>query len=77
MADRQKTENNEVKLGEIASVIAGQILTRVTDKSYDGDAVPVLAPKAIVSGTINGDDLSEVILKKSWTGTNIPEKGMW
>ena len=64
MADGQKAEKNEVKLGEIATIIAGQILTRVTSKSYDGEAVPVLAPKAIVSGTINGDDLGEVILTK-------------
>lgn len=64
MADGEKTKNKEVKLGEVASVIAGQILTRVTDKSYDGEAVPVLAPKAIVSGTINRDDLGEVILTK-------------
>lgn len=64
MADGEKTKNKEVKLGEVASVIAGQILTRVTDKSYDGEAVPVLAPKAIVSGTINRDDLGEVVLTK-------------
>lgn len=75
MADVQKIENKEVKLGEIASVIAGQILTRVTDKSYDGEAVPVLAPKAIVSGTINGDDLGEVILTKKLDGDKYTREG--
>lgn len=53
-----------MKLDEIASVIAGQIMTRVTDENSQGKAVQVLAPKAISEGIIVKEDLGVAVLTK-------------
>lgn len=55
-------------LENIASVTAGQIMTRVTADTEAGEQVvknvKVLAPKAIVSGVIVKDDLGDAELSK-------------
>lgn len=53
-----------MKLDEIASVIAGQIMTRVTDENSQGKAVQVLVPKAISEGIIVKEDLGVAVLTK-------------
>lgn len=52
-------------LENIADVIAGQIMTRVTEDNNDGEPVQVLAPKAISSGIIIKEDLGKAILSKA------------
>lgn len=51
-------------LENIADVIAGQIMTRVTEDNNDGEAVQVLAPKAISNGIIIKEDLGKAVLSK-------------
>ena len=51
-------------LENIADVIAGQIMTRVTEDNNDGEPVQVLAPKAISSGIIIKEDLGKAVLSK-------------
>lgn len=53
-----------MKLDEIASVIAGQIMTRVTDENVQGETIQVLVPKAISEGIILKESLGEAILSK-------------
>ena len=53
-----------MKLDEIASVIAGQIMTRVTDENVQGETIQVLGPKAISEGIILKESLGEAILSK-------------
>ncbi len=53
-----------MKLDEIASVIAGQIMTRVTDENIQGETIQVLVPKAISEGIIIKESLGEAILSK-------------
>ena len=52
-------------LENIADVIAGQIMTRVTEDNNDGEPVQVLAPKAISSGIIIKEDLGKAVLSKA------------
>lgn len=54
-----------MKLEEIANVVAGQIMTRVTDINTDGETVQVLVPKAVVDGIIVKADLGEAVLSKA------------
>ena len=49
-------------LENIADVIAGQIMTRVTEDNNDGEPVQVLAPKAISNGIIIKEDLGKAVL---------------
>lgn len=51
-------------LENIADVIAGQIMTRVTEDNNDGEPVQVLAPKAISNGIIIKEDLGKAVLSK-------------
>jgi len=53
-----------MRLEDVASVIAGQIMTRVTDEFVVGETVKVLVPKSIVDGIIVKEDLGEAILSK-------------
>lgn len=53
-----------MRLEDVASVIAGQIMTRVTDEAAMGEKVKVLVPKSIVDGIIVKEDLGEAILSK-------------
>lgn len=64
MTNKAEDVKHRRKLGDIANVAVGQILTRVTNMGNEGKAVPVLSPKAIVSGVINKDDLGEAVLTK-------------
>lgn len=64
MTNKAEDVKHRRKLGDIANVAVGQILTRVTNMGNEGKAVPVLSPKAIVSGAINKDDLGEAVLTK-------------
>lgn len=52
-------------LENIADVIAGQIMTRVTEDNNDGEPVQVLAPKAISNGIIIKEDLGKAVLSKA------------
>ena len=54
-----------MRLEDIANVIAGQIMTRVTDENHEGESVQVLVPKAIVDGIIVKEDLGKAVLSKS------------
>lgn len=54
-----------MKLEDIANVIAGQIMTRVTDENSNGEEVQVLVPKAIVDGIIVKEDLGRAVLSKA------------
>lgn len=54
-----------MRLEDIANVIAGQIMTRVTDENNEGESVQVLVPKAIVDGIIVKEDLGKAVLSKS------------
>ena len=65
MPDILKSEETEVKLGNIADVIVGQILTRVDNKNNEGETVLVMTPKSIVTGTVIKEDLGEVTLAKA------------
>lgn len=53
-----------MRLEDIANVIAGQIMTRVTDENSNGEEVKVLVPKAIVDGIIVKEDLGKAVLSK-------------
>ena len=53
-----------MRLEDITNVIAGQIMTRVTDENSNGKNVQVLVPKAIVNGIIVKEDLGEAVLSK-------------
>lgn len=64
MTNKAEDVKHRRKLGDIANVAVGQILTRVTNMGNVGKAVPVLSPKAIVLGVINKDDLGEAVLTK-------------
>lgn len=54
-----------MRLEDIANVIAGQIMTRVTDENSNGEEVQVLVPKAIVDGIIIKEDLGKAVLSKA------------
>lgn len=54
-----------MRLEDIANVIAGQIMTRVTDENSNGEEVQVLVPKAIVDGIIVKEDLGRAVLSKA------------
>lgn len=54
-----------MRLEDIANVIAGQIMTRVTDENNEGESVQVLVPKAIADGIIVKEDLGKAVLSKS------------
>lgn len=54
-----------MRLEDIANVIAGQIMTRVTDENNEGKSVQVLVPKAIAGGIIVKEDLGKAVLSKS------------
>lgn len=64
MSDASKSKETEVKLGDIADVVVGQILTRVASSSSEGKKVPVLSPKAVADGVIIKEDIGEAILAK-------------
>lgn len=68
-------------LENIASVTAGQIMTRVTADKDAGEqiveSVKVLVPKAIVSGVIVKEDLGDAELGKQIDEENTRMKGMW
>lgn len=51
-------------LKDIADVIVGQIMTRVTSKDGTGEHVSVLMPKAITRGAIIKENLGEAVLAK-------------
>ena len=54
-----------MRLEDIANVIAGQIMTRVTDENYEGESVQVLVPKAIADGIVVKEDLGKAVLSKA------------
>ena len=54
-----------MRLEDIANVIAGQIMTRVTDENNEGENVQVLVPKAIADGIIVKEDLGKAVLSKA------------
>ena len=64
-------------LENIADVIAGQIMTRVTEDNNDGEPVQVLAPKAISNGIIIKEDLGKAVLSKMLMKISIPRREMW
>lgn len=53
-----------MKLENISNVIAGQIMTRVTDENGKGEKVKVLVPKAIADGVILKEELGQAVLIK-------------
>lgn len=53
-----------MRLEDITNVIAGQIMTRVTDENGNGETVQVLVPKAIADGIIVKEDLGQAVLSK-------------
>ena len=54
-----------MKLGELADISVGQIMTRVTDDmATDGNEVTVLTPKAVNDGFIDKESLKTSILVK-------------
>lgn len=53
-----------MRLEDVANVIAGQIMTRVTDENGTGKSVRVVVPKAIVDGIIVKEDLGNAVLSK-------------
>ena len=53
-----------MRVEDIANVIAGQIMTRVTDEGADEDVVPILVPKAINEGMIVREYLGKAVLAK-------------
>ncbi len=54
-----------MRLEDITNVIAGQIMTRVTDENNEGKSVQVLVPKAIASGIVVKEDLGKAVLSKA------------
>lgn len=54
-----------MRLEDIANVIAGQIMTRVTDENNEGESVQVLVPKAIADGIVIKEDLGKAVLSKA------------
>lgn len=54
-----------MRLEDIANVIAGQIMTRVTDENNEGESVQVLVPKAIADGIVVKEDLGKAVLSKA------------
>lgn len=64
-----------MRLEDVASVIAGQIMTRVTDEAAVGETVKVLVPKSIVDGIIVKEDLGEAILSKEIDGDKYTKEG--
>lgn len=64
-----------MKLEDIADVIAGQIMTRVTDKNNDGKIVQVLVPKAVINGIIVKADLGEAELSKDVDESKYTKEG--
>ncbi len=54
-----------MRLEDIANVIAGQIMTRVTDENNEGESVQVLVPKAIADGIVVKEDLGKAVLSKT------------
>ena len=53
-----------MRLENIANVIAGQIMTRVTDDNCNGNTVKVLVPKSIVDGIIVKEDFGTAVISK-------------
>lgn len=76
MPDIIENEKNEVKLGDIADVVAGQILARITSKNNEGKTVPVMTPKSIVAGVIIRKDLGSPYWLRQQPMINIPGQGM-
>lgn len=64
MSDALKNKETGVKLGDIADVVVGQILTRVASRNDDGETVSVMVPKSIAAGVIIKEDIGEIILAK-------------
>lgn len=64
MSEILTIEKHGISLKDVADVIGGQILTRVSSRNGTGDMVSVLMPKAITSGVIIKNDLGQVILAK-------------
>lgn len=62
-------------LENIADVIAGQIMTRVTEDNNEGEPVQVLAPKAISSGIIIKEDLGKAVLSKAVDANKYTKEG--
>lgn len=54
-----------MRLEDIANVVAGQIMTRVTDENNEGESVQVLVPKAIADGIVIKEDLGKAVLSKA------------
>lgn len=74
MSEEQKTSEGQ-KLGAVADVIVGQIMTRVTSKDGVGESVPVLMPKAIAAGNIITEYLGEAVLAKAAGSEKYTRKG--
>ena len=53
-----------MRLEDIANVIVGQIMTRVTDINNEGESVQVLVPKSITNGIIVRENLGKAVLSK-------------
>lgn len=54
-----------MKLEELADIIVGQIMTRVTaDSNNEGKEIRVLSPKAISNGVIDMDDIGTTVVTK-------------
>lgn len=64
MTNKAEDVKDRRKLGDIANVTVGQILTRVKNKNNEEKTVHVLSPKAIVSGVINREDIGEAVVTK-------------
>lgn len=70
-----------MKLGEVAKIIVGQIMTRVSAENKNEDdtigIVKVLAPKAISDGIIVKEDLGELQICKMIDEKNLQKRVMW
>lgn len=65
MPEVSTSEKKRKCLKDVANIVGGQIMTRVTSKTNDAvKAVPVLMPKAIIPGGIIRDYLGEALLAK-------------
>lgn len=63
-------------LNDIAEIVGGQIMTRVTSKTNDAiEIATVLMPKAIVPGGIIRDYLGETLLSKSVSSDKYTKEG--
>lgn len=76
MTEVSTSEKKEKSLKDVANIVSGQIMTRVTSKTNDAlKIVPVLMPKAIIPGGIIRDYLGEALLAKNVSANKYTREG--